>query len=168
MEKYLSTPPMSELREMEVPALLKMRQDIRVKRDEFRLNVNQTATELQTKINRQLLIERRNFDMRLNELKRRLKEESYGAPAGRIAISDINDEISKLNFDYRLKVEEQNNEIRKSANDRRRQLAKIQLDYENAEIDICKAIREKDGFREYGLGNQAFVRTANGNANAQE
>ncbi len=168
MEKYLFIPPMSELREMEVPALLKMRQDIRAKRDEFRLNVNQTATELQTRILREQIIERRNFDMRLNELKRRLKEESYGTPAGRIAISDINDEISKLKFDYNLKAEEQNNEIRKSANDRARQLAKIQLDYENVEIDICKAIREKDGFRQYGLGQQAIVRTASDNADAQE
>ena len=165
MEKSLFTPPMGELREMEVPALFKLRQDIRAKRDELRVAVNETASELQTRIRREQIIEKRNFDMRLNELNRRVKQHPYGAPAARIEISDIHDEISKLKFDYNIKAEEQNNEIRKSANDRMRQLAKIQLDYENAEIDICKAIREKDGFREYGFRNQE-VKTAN--ADAQE
>lgn len=141
---------------MSVENLLKLRQQIREVRDSIRAEVNNEITALQIDIQREGINERRIFDIQLNELKRQIDDiaPNYGAPAQRVKLAELRDKMSELKYNFNLKQLEREARLGRSANDRMRRLSQNQLDYENAEIAICKAIRDKDGFREYGFRQQ--------------
>ena len=62
--------------------------------------------------------------------------------------------MSELKYDFNIRQEERETRLAKSATERLRQTAQCQLDYENAEIQICRTIRDKDGFEQMGFRNQ--------------
>lgn len=160
--------PLQGLEDMEVEKLLALRQQIREVRDNIRVQINEEINAQQAAIRREGINEKRIFDIQLNELKRQMEEigPAYGAPAGRLKGADIRDKMSELKYKFSIAQDDRETQLAKSATERIRRNAKNQLDYENMEIAICRVIRLKDGFREFGFNNQE-VRTANGDiANA--
>ena len=79
---------------------------------------------------------------------------NMGAPASRLKAADLRDKMSELKYDFNIRQEERETRIAKSATERLRQTAQCQLDYENAEIQICRTIRDKNGFEQMGFRNQ--------------
>ena len=164
-----SYPSLDNLEGMSVEQLLALRQEIRKIRDEQRVAINEEQTRIQSEIRREGINERRIFDIQLNELKRQMDELAgdMGSPASRIKASDLRDKMSELKYDFNVKQAERETQLAKSATERLRSNAKSQLDYENAEIRICKAIRDKNGFEQMGFRNQE-VKTAGNNGSNQE
>lgn len=143
-----------------------MRQTVREVRDSIRASVNDEITTLQIEIQREGINEKRIFDIQLNDLKRQVDElaPNYGAPGQRVKLAELRDKISDLKFNFSMKQLDREQRLGKSANDRMRRQSQNQLDYENMELLICKAIRDKDGFRQFGF-HQQTVKTANDDLN---
>jgi len=149
-------PSLDNLDGMTVEQLLTLRQEIRKIRDARRVAINEEQTRIQSEIRREGISERRVFDIRLNELKRQMDDMAgnMGAPASRLKAADLRDKMSELKYDFNIRQEERETRIAKSATERLRQTAQCQLDYENAEIQICRTIRDKNGFEQMGFRNQ--------------
>ena len=164
-----SYPSLDNLEGMSVEQLLTLRQEIRKIRDEQRVTINEEQTRIQSEIRREGINERLIFDIQLNELKRQMDDmaDNMGAPASRLKAADLRDKMSELKYDFNIRQEERETRLAKSATERLRQMAQCQLDYENAEIRICKAIRDKNGFEQMGFRNQE-VKTAGDNGSNQE
>ena len=137
---------------MEVVALLKLRQQIREVRDNIRTSVNEEISAKQDAVKREGIIEKRTFELKLNELKRQLDEANplCGSPEGRIKVSLLRDNISELKYQFSIAQMERDKKINLLANERQRRNSQNQLEYERLELQVCKVIRDKDGFRQYG------------------
>ena len=164
-----SYPPLDNLEGKSVEELLTLRQTVREVRDSIRVAVNDEITALQIEIQREGVNERRIFDIQLNDLKRQVDElaPNYGSPGQRVKLAELRDKISDLKFNYNMRQLDREQRLGKSANDRMRRQSQNQLEYESIEIQICKAIRDKDGFRQFGF-NQQEVKTANDDLNTGE
>lgn len=163
-------PPLDNLEGRTVEQLLALRQQIREVRDQKRIATNEEITAEQTALRREGINQRRIFDIELNELKRQLDEigDKQGAPAVRIKATDIREKMSELKFKYNMAVLERDAKDARLANERIRRNAQNQLDYENAEIAICKAIRAKNGFEQMGFRNQPSGHSAEDTTDKQE
>ena len=149
-------PSLDNLEGRTVEQLLALRQQIREVRDQKRIATNEEITAEQTALRREGINQRRIFDIELNELKRQLDEIGtyMGTPAVRIKATDIREKMSELKYKFSMDVVERENKDARLATDRIRRNAQNQLDYENAEILICKAIRAQNGFEQMGFRNQ--------------
>lgn len=147
-------PPLNNLEGMEVVALLKLRQQIREVRDNIRTSINEEISAKQDAIRREGIIDKRTFDLQLNELKRQQDENNPTcvSPEGRIRASVIRDNISELKYKFSIAQNERDRKINQLANERQRRNSQNQLEYEELELKVCKVIRDKDGFRQYGYG----------------
>lgn len=165
-----SYPSLDNLEGKTVEELLALRQEIRELRDRQRVAINEEQNATQSEIRREAINERRIFDIQLNELKRQMDELSpnLGAPSQRLKAADLRDKMSELKYQFNIKQEERETRLGRSATERMRQMAKSQLDYENFEICICKAIRDKNGFEEYGFHNQEVKSAENNGKEATE
>lgn len=148
-----SYPSLDNLEGKTVEELLALRQQLREIRDQRRVVINDEITTEQSNLRRESINARRIFDIELNELKRQLEEigSSMGAPAMRVKACEVREKMSELKYKYNMTVVERDTKDAKLANDRVRRNAQNQLDYENAEIVVCKAIRDKGGFDQYGF-----------------
>ena len=157
-------PSLDNFEGLSVEELLALRQQIREIRDKKRNATNEEITAEQTEIRREAINARRIFDIELNELKRQLEEigTAMSTPAVRIKATDIREKMSELKYRYNMTMLERDAKDARLANDRIRRNAQNQLEYENAEIAICKAIRAKGGFEKYGFRNQTSGITDNG------
>lgn len=114
--------------------------------------ISAEITSAQTELRRESVNRRRIFDIELNELKRQLDEIiSENTPAIRIKAAEVREKISDLKYKYNMYVVEREAKDAKLANERVRRNAQNQLEYENAEIIVCKAIRNLGGFNEFGI-----------------
>lgn len=148
-----SYPSLDNLEGKTVDELIALRQQLREIRDYQRVTIAEEITAAQTELRREGINERRIFDIQLNELKRQLEEigDKMGAPAMRVKASGIREKISELNYQFNIKAAERNHRDCCLATDRMRRQSQSQLDYENAEIAVCKAIRDKNGFSSLGF-----------------
>ena len=151
-----SYPSLDNLEGKTVDELLALRQELREIRDQRRVVINDEITTAQAELRRESINKRRIFDIELNELKRQLDEigSNMGAPAMRVKAADIREKMSELKYTYNMAVVERDTKDAKLANDRVRRNAQNQLDYENAEIVVCQAIRDKNGFDEIGFKHE--------------
>ena len=151
-----SYPSLDNLEGKTVDELLALRQQLRETRDRRRVAINDEITAAQAELRRESVNQRRIFDIELNELKRQLDEigSSMGAPAMRVKAADIREKMSDLKYTYNMAVVERDTKDAKLANDRVRRNAQNQLEYENAEIVVCQAIRDKKGFEELGFKHE--------------
>lgn len=151
-----SYPSLDNLEGKTVDELLALRQELREIRDQRRVAINDEITTAQAELRRESINARRIFDIELNELKRQLEEigSSMGAPAMRVKACEVREKMSDLKYKYNMAVVERDTKDAKLANDRVRRNAQNQLDYENAEIVVCKAIRDKNGFDELGFKHE--------------
>lgn len=152
-ETTKSYPSLDNLEGKTVEELLALRQQLCETRDQRRVAINDEITTAQAELRREGINKRRIFDIELNELKHQLDElgDKSGSPAGRIKLSDIREKMSELKYKYSLTVLERETKDAKLANERVRRNAENQLEYENAEIVVCKAIRDLNGFNEFGM-----------------
>lgn len=146
-------PPIDNLAGKTVDELMALRQQLREIRDIRRVAIVEEISEKQSELRRESIKEKRIFDIQLNELKRQLDEmgDKMGAPAWRIKASDLREKISELKYQFSIKVAERDHRECTLANERVRRKSQNQLDYESAEIEVCKAIRDKDGFNQLGF-----------------
>lgn len=146
-------PSLDNLEGKTVEELLALRQEIRQLRDRQRTATNDEITARQTELRREGINERRIFDIQLNELKRQLEEigDRQGQPAWRIKATEVREKMSELRYKFSMAVLERDAKDARLANERIRRNAQNQLDYENAEIVVCKAIRDLNGFNEFGM-----------------
>ena len=146
-------PSLDNLEGKTVEELLALRQEIRQLRDRQRTATNDEITARQTELRREGINERRIFDIQLNELKRQLDEigDRQDQPAWRIKATEVREKMSELKYKYNMAVLERDAQDARLANERIRRNAQNQLDYENAEIVVCKAIRALNGFNEFGM-----------------
>ena len=151
-ETMKNYPPLDHLEGKTVEELLNLRQQFRETRDCRRMAINEEITSAQTELRRESVNRRRIFDIELNELKRQLDEIiSENTPAIRIKAAEVREKISDLKYKYNMYVVEREAKDAKLANERVRRNAQNQLEYENAEIIVCKAIRNLGGFNEFGM-----------------
>ena len=148
-----SYPSLENLDGKSVDELIALRQHLREVRDNQRVTIAEEITAKQNELRREGIYERRIFDIQLNELKRQLDEigDKMGAPAIRVKAAEIREKISELKYRFNIKVAERDHRECTLANERVRRQSQSQLDYENAEIEICKAIRDKNGFSSLGF-----------------
>ena len=148
-----SYPSLENLEGKTVDELIALRQQLREIRDNQRVTIAEEITAKQTELRREGINERRIFDIQLNELKRQLEDigDKMGAPAMRVKASDIREKISELKYQFNIKVAERDHRGCCLATERVRRQSQSQLDYENAEIEVCKAIRDKNGFSSLGF-----------------
>jgi len=146
-------PSLENLEGKTVDELIALRQQLREVRDNQRVTIAEEITAKQNELRRESINERRIFDIQLNELKRQLEEigDKMGAPAMRVKAAELRDKISELKYQFNIKVAERDHRECVYANERVRRQSQSQLDYENAEIEVCKAIRDKDGFSQLGF-----------------
>jgi hypothetical protein len=146
-------PSLDNLEGKTVEELLALRQQLRETRDRRRVAINDEITAAQAELRRESVNQRRIFDIELNELKRQLDEigTSMGSPAARVKAADIREKMSDLKYRYNMAVVERDTKDARLANDRVRRNAQNQLEYENAEIAVCKVIRDMNGFNEFGM-----------------
>ena len=163
-------PPLDNLEGRTVEQLLALRQQIREVRDQKRIATNEEITAEQTALRREGINQRRIFDIELNELKRQLDEigDKMGTPAVRIKATDIREKMSELKYKFSMANLERDAKDARLATDRIRRNAQNQLDYENAEIAICKAIRAQNGFGQMDFRNQTSGHSAEYPADKQE
>ena len=152
-ETMKSYPSLDNLEGKTVEELLALRQQLRETRDKRRVVINDEITTAQAELRRESVNQRRIFDIELNELKRQLEEigTNMGSPAARVKAADIREKMSDLKYKYNMAVVERDTKDAKLANDRVRRNAQNQLEYENAEIAVCKVIRDMNGFNEFGM-----------------
>ena len=170
-QENVNYPPLNDLEGMTVDELFALRQKCREVRDNIFHRTNEESDNIQAKLRREYHIERHHFDMQLDELRRQLDElrPRQGEPAARIEMADIRTKMTELKYQFSCKREDYEAKLAQSATERMRKRAQAQLEYENAEIAVCKAIRDKNGFLNLGLPNQSIVRTAdNPNGTASE
>lgn len=153
MNETMKNYPLDHLEGKTVEELLNLRQQLRETRDCRRMTINEEISSAQTELRRESVNRRRIFDIELNELKCQLDEiiSNNGTPAMRIKAAEIREKISDLKYKYNMYVVEREAKDAKLANERVRRNAQNQLEYENAEIIICKAIRNLGGFNEFGM-----------------
>ena len=152
-EMKKSYPSLDNLEGKTVDELIALRQQLREVRDNQRVTIAQEITAQQTELRREGINERRIFDIQLNELKRQLEEigDKIGAPAMRVKASEIREKISELKYQFNIKVAERDHRDCCLATERVRRQSQSQLDYENAEIKVCQAIRAQNGFSSLGF-----------------
>lgn len=145
--------PLENLEGKTVDELFALRQQLREIRDYLRVTIADEITAKQTELRREGINERRIFDIQLNELKWQLEEigDKTGAPAMRVKASEIREKISELKYQFNIKVAERDHRDCSLANERHRRQAQNQLDYENLEFEVVKAIRDKNGFSQLGF-----------------
>lgn len=148
-----SYPSLDNLEGKTVDELFALRQKIREVRDYQRVTIIEEITAKQSELRRECINEKRIFEIQLNELKRQLDEisDKMGAPAWRIKASELREKMSELKYQFNIKREERDYRDAQLATERVRRQSQSQLDYENAEIAVCKAIRDKNGFSSLGF-----------------
>lgn len=147
-------PSAEQMEGMEVVALLELRLKIRQQRDARRAATNESITAAQAEIHREAMLKRRVFDLTLNDLKRQMDEliAKDNGPENRVKVADLREKISELKYDFTAGTLERDHKLQTLANERQKRNAQNQTDYEWAEMEICKVIRAKGGFKEYGFG----------------
>ena len=148
-----SYPSLENLEGKTVDELFALRQQLREVRDSQRVTIAHEITAQQSELRRGGINERRIFDIQYNELKRQLDEigDKQGAPFWRIKASELREKISELKYQYNIKREERDYRDAQLATERVRRQSQSQLDYENGEIAVSKAIRDKNGFNSLGF-----------------
>lgn len=148
-----SYPSIDNLEGKTVDELFALRQQLREVRDNQRIMIAEEITAKQSELRRECINEKRIFEIQLNELKRQLDEigDKQGAPVWRIKASELREKMSELKYQFNIKREERDYRDAQLATERVRRQSQSQLDYENAEIGVCKAIRDKNGFNSLGF-----------------
>ena len=135
--------------------LFALRQELRQVRDEQRVFIAEEITNAQLLLHSEGINAKRLFDTRINDLKHQLDEivGKSAVPSVRIQVAELREKVSELKYYYTMARAERDHRDAVLATDRYRRQAQSQQTYENLEMEVCKAIRAKDGFRELGFPN---------------